>query len=354
MTTDLVIGQGQQANSNELATAGAAASAQHEIQSAIIIARKFPRNEEQCFQELMAACKRPSFAEDATYSFPRGDAQVEGPSVNLAREAGRIWGNIRFGLYIVREDEESMLIRGWAWDIQKNTKVEHDDSFKKLIQRKGKGWVVPDERDLRELTNRRGAILVRNSLLQVMPKDLIEDALYQCSQTLEDKTSKDPEAAKKRLLVDFATINVTVEMLEKRLGHPFAQASPKELTELRGICNSIQNGNSTWAEYVKEPDARPADPNKDKLAEGQEALKKQREAPEETKKEQPAQEQPAEKKANQGITAAEAKSRLRAAETPKEVAETMNAFMLADSTAEERKDVTAAKDEAMKRLSKKK
>lgn len=244
-------------HAHELATTGAAAKEQHEIQSAIIVAKRFPRNEEDCFQKLMKAASRPSFAEDATYSFPRGETDVTGPSVNLAREAARIWGNIRFGLYIVRDDEHSRLIRGWAWDVETNMKNEFDDDFKKLIQRKGKGWVEPDERDLRELTNRRGAILVRNSILQALPKDLIEDALFQCRKTLETAADENPEGARKRLLVDFGSINVTVAQIEQKLGHPFAQSTPKELAELRGICKSIMDGNSTWAEYVKSMETVP-------------------------------------------------------------------------------------------------
>lgn len=234
---------------NELATTGAAAEKQYEIQSAIIIARKFPRNEEQCFQSLMKACSRQSFAEDARYSFPRADVEVTGPSVNLAREAARVWGNIRYGLYIVRDDAQSRLIRAWAWDIQTNTKVELEDDFQKLIQRKGKGWITPDERDLRELTNRRGAILLRNALLQVMPKDLIEDALYACDKAMQQTATVDPEAVRKRLIMDFGTINVTVEQLERKLGHPLAQSTPKEMAELRAIYKSIADGNSRWSEY---------------------------------------------------------------------------------------------------------
>lgn len=239
----------------ELATTGAAAKEQHEIQSAITIAKRFPRNEEGCFQKLMKAASRASFAEDATYSFPRGDQDVTGPSVNLAREAARIWGNVRYGLSVVRDDDRSRLIRGWAWDVETNTKVEVEDDFQKLIQRKGKGWIVPDERDLRELTNRRGAILLRNAILQVLPKDLIEDALFACSESLSRAAGENPDGAKKRLLVDFGGLNITVEQIEMILGHPFSQSTPKEIAQLRGVCKSIQDGNTTWAEYVKGADA---------------------------------------------------------------------------------------------------
>jgi hypothetical protein len=353
--TALSLAEAATPNGSELAQVGAAASAQHEIQSAIIIARKFPRNEAVVFQKLMLACARPSFAEDARYSFPRGETDVTGPSVNLAREAARVWGNIRYGLYVVRDDDETRLIRGWAWDVETNTKVEMEDDFKKLIQRKVKGkpgetvWLVPDERDLRELTNRRGAILLRNCLLQVMPKDLVEDALFTCGKTLEQAAGANPDGERKRLLVDFGAMNISVEQIEQKLGHPFAQCSPKEIAELRGICKSIQDGHTTWAEYVKGPE-KPAEKsaeskaNEEALAKGQEALKQQQE--------QPKQEETEKKKAP--MTCQEACFKLEGAQNVKEVAEVMNEALGDHLTSEERSKVLAHKDLAMKRLNPKK
>ena len=345
--------QETQDKSGELATAGAAAAAQHEIQSAIIIARKFPRNEEGCFQKLMKACSRVSFAEDATYSFPRGKKEdgtpniVSGPSVNLAREAARVWGNIRFGLYIVHDDDETRLIRAWAWDVETNTKIEVEDDFKKLIQRKGQGWIIPDERDLRELTNRRGAIALRNAILQILPKDLIEDALFACSKSAESDAKENPDGARKKLLIDFGVINVTVEMIEKVLGHPFSQSSAKELADLRGVCKSIMDGHTTWAEYTKEPESRLAEPSPDKakLAEAQANLQRQQATREERK---------ADEEAGELLTCAEALSRLRLAESVKEIADVMNSTMQGNHSASDRKQIQDAKDAAMKRLAKKK
>ncbi len=238
--------------SGELSTAAAVAAAQQEIQASIVIARKFPRNEDQCFERLMKACKRTSFAEDAAYSFPRGGAEVTGPSVNVAREAARVWGNIRYGLYVIRDDEESRQIRGWSWDMETNTKVEAEDDFQKLVYRKKQGWVKPDERDLRELTNRRGAILVRNCLLQILPKDLVEDALNACKKTLESKAAQDPDGERKKIILAFSDLNITPEMLEKKLGHLLAESTPKEIADLRKIYASIRDGNSTWHEYIED------------------------------------------------------------------------------------------------------
>lgn len=39
-------------------------------------------------------------------------------------------------------------------------------------------------------------------------------------------------------------------MLQEKLGHPLAQATAEELTELNDVYASIQDGNSTWTEYV--------------------------------------------------------------------------------------------------------
>lgn len=352
MGSELELTGGMAVGGGELATAGAAAAAQHEIQSAIIIARKFPRNEKACFQKLMLAAMRTSFAEDAMYSFPRGDKNVTGPSVNLAREAARLWGNIRFGLYVVRDDEETRLIRGFAYDVESNVKVEVEDDFKKLIQRKVKGgkpgetvWLVPDERDLRELTNRRGAILLRNALLQVMPKDLIEDALFQCSKTLETQASSNPEGERKRLLVDFGSLNISVESIEKKLGHAFDQSSPKELAELRGVCKSIMDSHTTWAEYTRE--VEPKEPVTDA---NKEALKAGLDKMQQTRMEQDKPADPPKQK--EELTMAMARAALRDTTSGAEVGAIVAWSFDANLTPAERAEIQKLKDEACSRMAK--
>lgn len=337
----------------ELQTASAMSSSQHEIEASLIVAKKFPRNEDDCFQRLAKACSRPSFAEEARYSFPRGGADVTGPSVNLAREAGRIWGNVEFGLHIIRDDDDSMLIRGWAWDKETNFRVGHEDSFKKLIQRKVKNgkpgeteWLIPDERDLRELVNRRGAILVRNSLLQIMPKDFIEDALYKCRLTLESEAATNPDSERKRLLVDFGALNISVEALERKLGHPFSQSSPKELAELRGVCKSIMDSHTTWAEYTREvePKEPVTDANKETLKAGLEKMQQT------GQHEQPKPADPPKQK--EELTMAMARAALRDTTSGAEVGAIVAWSFEAKLTPEERAEIQKLKDEACSRMAK--
>ncbi len=237
------------------------ASAEMEIQATIILAKKFPRNEERSFEKLTISCQRLTFAEEAEYSFPRGSKTITGPSVNLAREAARVWGNIRYGLKIVQDSDDEVTIEGWAWDIETNVKVASQDSFAKLHQRRNKTsgiteWVTPDERDLRELINRRGAISIRNSILQLLPRDLIEDAQKACQKTRKAGTKQmSAEELMKLWITAFSGLKpfgVSVEMLEKFLGHPLKECSVEEWDRLKLIYNSINDGNSTWKEYAGE------------------------------------------------------------------------------------------------------
>ncbi len=246
--TDLVP---QHAEGGELSTSMQQAMARHEIEGAIVVARRFPRNEDAAYGRVMKSCQRWNFASIARYSYPRGGQQIEGPSVNLAREVARCWTNIRYGCDIVHDDDASRTVRGWAWDVESNTKESQDSTFKKLIYRKKGGWQSPDERDLRELTNKHGAICVRNCLLHLVPPDLIEEAIRCSKATLEHEAAKDPDEARKKMIRAFAGLGVTVEDLELYLGHPLKQASPGEISDLRGIWKSISDGNSVWAEYVK-------------------------------------------------------------------------------------------------------
>lgn len=252
VTTEETGLEARQEQSAELAPVAGAASVEAEVRAAITVALSFPRNEDRAFEKLMRACRRPAFAEDASYSFPRSGSDITGPSIYLAREAARVWGNIRHGLNVVADDEEARTIEAWAWDLETNTKVFAQDTFRKLVYRKKGGWIKPDERDLRELTNRRGAVLKRNCILEILPADLIDDARNMAVETLRNGAAADPEAARKRIIAAFSAMNITPEMLEQRLGHPLAQCSPAEIAELRQIYKSIADGNSTWSEYVKE------------------------------------------------------------------------------------------------------
>ena len=237
----------------EAGAASLVAREELEVKAAVYLARQYPRDEAAAFTKLMRACRRPRFAQEARYQFKRGNSIVSGPSVDLAREIARCWGNIRYGLRIVSVDAETVHIRGYAYDLETNAYVEHEDKFAKLIYRKQGGWVVPDERELRELINRRGAILVRNAILQVVPSDVVDAAEEEVKRTMvkaaKGEIEQDREAAIRSVAVAFSEFGVTTDMLADYLGHPLDAITPDELADLRAIYKSIRDGNSRVAEH---------------------------------------------------------------------------------------------------------
>lgn len=69
-----------------------------EVQGAMVIAKRFPRDEVESFNRIMQSCKRKSLAESAMYEYPRGGTKVSGPSIRLAEAMAQNWGNIDFGI----------------------------------------------------------------------------------------------------------------------------------------------------------------------------------------------------------------------------------------------------------------
>ena len=63
-----------------------------EVQAAMVIAKKFPRDEVQSFNRIMKACQRKTLAEQAMYEYPRGGTKVTGPSIRLAEAMEIITG----------------------------------------------------------------------------------------------------------------------------------------------------------------------------------------------------------------------------------------------------------------------
>lgn len=244
--------------SNEIGVAAATSREKEEIQAAIIAAKKFPRDESASYVKAMKSFNRPSMAESALYSFPRGGKTIQGPSVDCARELARCWGNIRYGVQILSSDHESVHIRGFAYDLETNNRTESEAKFSKKIQRKNKHtgvteWIEADERDLRELVNKHGAIAVRNALLQILPPDVVDDAEKAARETMakaaRNELGTNREDTVRKLAKAFDEIGVSSEMLSGWLGRDIKLITEDEIVSLKSIFKSIRDGNSQRDEH---------------------------------------------------------------------------------------------------------
>lgn len=247
---------------SQVPAAAAARREAEEVRVAMLTAMHRPRDEERCRVNALQAFTRPIVAEDAEYRYKRGGNDISGPSIYTAREIARHWCNIRFGLEIVSQSTNEVHIRGWAWDLQTNHKVTADDRFQKLQQRKDRDgttrWVEPDERDLREVINKRGAILKRNCLLEILPSDLVEECLRQSHNTLAAQMQKDKEDPQKKklragLLKAFAKFEITQELIEQRIGHAYDELTGEEYAELTAIGKALKDGQTKPWEHFDVP-----------------------------------------------------------------------------------------------------
>ena len=93
-----------------------------EVQAMMVIAKRFPRDPIDAMDRIIKSCTRPTLAQSAVYSYPRGGQNVEGPSIRLAETIAQEWGNIQYGIRELSQANGESTVEAFAWDIQTNTR----------------------------------------------------------------------------------------------------------------------------------------------------------------------------------------------------------------------------------------
>lgn len=255
---------------NELAVP--MADTPQDLQAAVVLAKQFPRDEEAASERILKACTRPAFAEAARYLYERDNTDVSGFSIVFAREAARLWSNVRYGFQITGDETERRKVMAWAWDLESNVRSFAEDVFVKKVPRKqrlpggGSRTVMKpaNERELRELTAARASIMIRNAILTLLPPGVKEEAAIVCKATLTDQARKEgrPKAVPD-IVAGFARFNVTEKELESYLGHPMAEITAEEVADLRSIWRAINDRVAKWSDYAKGEDEAGSDGDAD-------------------------------------------------------------------------------------------
>jgi hypothetical protein len=227
-------------------------AAMQEVQSALIIAKKFKRDINVAFKNIIDSCKRKKLAESAIYSFPKGGQMTSGPSIRLAEVLAQNWGNLDFGIRELEQRDGESKVESYCWDMETNVRqrkvftVAHERDSKK-----GKTKLT-SQRDIYELVANMGARRLRACILGIIPKDIVDEAMEQCEKTLKDG-NKEPIADRvKKMVLLFADLGVTVEMLEKRLLHKLEDINEQEILNMIKIFNSLKDGftdRTDWFEF---------------------------------------------------------------------------------------------------------
>lgn len=226
-----------------------------EIQAAMTVAYKNPRDETRAYNRIMTACKRMGLAENSQYTYPKGGQKVTGPSIRLAEVLAQCWGNIDFGIKEVeRRPGESVCI-AYCWDLETNTRQVKEFHVPHYRDSKKGRMMLSDSRDIYEMVANMGARRLRACILGIIPGDIVDEAIKQCEQTLKGN-SKEPLKDRVRKMVDaFADQGVTHDMIATRLGHVLEAVTEQELADLRKIYVSLKDGMSRPEQWFSQPSA---------------------------------------------------------------------------------------------------
>lgn len=227
-----------------------------EAQGMLLVAKRFPRDENMAFSRAMIACQRKTFAGKATYKFPRGQQSVSGPSIRLAETLARTWGNIEYGIRELSQREGESEMEAFAWDTETNLKVSR--RFVVKHERLANNTVKPltDPRDIYEKAANDGARRLRSCILAVLPSDLVEDAVNECRRTLlDDSKISLPEKVKRIVLYFQKEFGVSTSHLEQYLGVKLSDVLPENLADLQEVFNSLQGGATKPSDWFDVPRA---------------------------------------------------------------------------------------------------
>lgn len=245
-----------------------------EVQAAMVIAQRFPRNEEACTDKILKACTRPKLAEQALYAFRRGGQMVSGPSIRLAEAMAQNWGNLQAGVRELSNDGGESIVETFAWDLETNWRESKVFTVPHVRYKKdGSITRLVDPRDIYEHIANQGARRKRACILAVIPGDVVESAVHQCQLTQETSIGETAEAAAK-MVEAFRAFDITEDMIIARMGHNLAATLPAEIVQLRQIFVSLRDGMSHPGDWFDVPlpdqddSGKVATNIKDKLANG--------------------------------------------------------------------------------------
>lgn len=219
-------------------TAVEQARAVAEVQAAVVVAQQVPRDIDRGLAQMRDSCGRLGLAERAFYSVPnRGN----GPTVHLARELARIWGNIQYGVHEMRRDDEAgeSEVQAFAWDVETNTRSTRTFIAPHARMARGKRQPLTDLGDIYLSNQNVGARAVRECIFTVLPTWLTDEAQNLCRQTLEHGEGEPMRDRVDKMVKAFEAIGVTLDQLEAKFGKPRGSWTGQEVAEAGIVYTSI-------------------------------------------------------------------------------------------------------------------
>ncbi|MEU4570806.1 hypothetical protein [Micromonospora sp. NPDC023956] len=240
-----------------------------EVQAAVVAAKQMPRDTDRAQADMRRSCGEPALASRAFFSFPRSGEAVSGPSIHLARELARCWGNIQYGIAELRRDDAAGIseMQAFAWDVETNTRsasifiVPHRKDTKRGVKD------ITDLRDIYENNANQGARRVREAIFAVLPQWFTEEAQELCRKTLTSASGRDLEQRIATAVEQFGRMDITQQQLEEKVGQPRALWNGEDVADLGVLFQSLKRREITRDEAFPPAMVTAADITGEKRAE---------------------------------------------------------------------------------------
>ena len=222
------------------------------IDTQISTAKAYPRNVKRSVENSIAIVTLDSeTASTCTYSLPRGGKPITGPTVHLAKILAQNWGNLRCEAKVVEIGQKQITSQAVAFDLENNLAIKVEVK-RSIMDKNGKRY----SDDMVTVTgNAANAIALRNAILSVIPKAIVDKVYNEAKHTITgDLSDKTKLIAKRKKVMD--GFIETYGLTEKEVLNAIGKAAVEHLTQddlvvLIGIGQAIKDGDTTVQEAFR-------------------------------------------------------------------------------------------------------
>lgn len=217
----------------------------------ISTAKAYPRNIRRSVENALAIVTMdPAIAATCNYAVPRGGKKISGPSVHLAKIIAQVWGNMRIDAKVVDIDQARVTSESVCWDLESNLAV------KTQIKRSITGKTGRFSEDMITVTgNAANSIALRNAILSVIPKGIVDRVYNAAKQTITGDVSDKNKLIAKRVEV-FTGLRDAFGVSDKEILFAVGKAAidfvdADDIITLVGVGQAIRDGDTTVEQAFK-------------------------------------------------------------------------------------------------------
>jgi hypothetical protein len=211
----------------------------------VATAKQYPRNLKRSVENAIAIVSMDqATAATCTYSLPRGGKSISGPSVHLAKILAQVWGNLRVEAKVISVDATTITSQAVAFDLENNLAIKVEVK-RSIMTRSGRM-----NEDMQVVTgNAANSIALRNAVLSVIPRAVVDKVYNAAKQTITGDTSDAQKLIARRKQV-FDALRDTYSVTEKEVLAAVGKAAIDHITSddlvvIIGIGQAIKDGDTT-------------------------------------------------------------------------------------------------------------